>query len=429
MKKKLIYAAAVLIGMFTAGCDEMDQYPHNGVSPDNLTENDAQLLLTGLYNFCQYKPTNNGYIIGDMAGGDIVGGTSSNFTIPALIIQDRISPQGGMISGPWNGYYTGLYQFNTFIKSLRGMPATQSRNEMLGTACFFRGLYYYRLVTGWGAVPILDEPFNGAIASSPEEDVWAFVESNFQTAIDYCPSFSNKNYVSRQAAIAMMARTKLGQGKMAEAAKLAEQLIADSHFRLSDFYQTFNGGSQEEIFTFSNLEDENGIHLGALFYNRAHPNGGSYTFRPTDEVMNMFEENDNRKAASVITIDGSPMCNKFPGGELKTDPLIITRLAEMYLISAEAQGRSAGIGRLNELRAVRGLGPVSAASDEEYISLILDERRHELFGEGFRHFDLVRTGRYCQTVGVEERFKQFPIPERELTNNKLLVQNPLWATY
>ena len=38
-----------------------------------------------------------------------------------------------------------------------------------------------------------------------------------------------------------MARTKLAQGKMTEAAKLAEEVIGDANFSLADFDQIFRG--------------------------------------------------------------------------------------------------------------------------------------------------------------------------------------------
>lgn len=48
MKNFIISLLTVLL-VFATSCNEMDQYPHNAVSSDNLTEEDAQLLLTGLY--------------------------------------------------------------------------------------------------------------------------------------------------------------------------------------------------------------------------------------------------------------------------------------------------------------------------------------------------------------------------------------------
>jgi starch-binding outer membrane protein, SusD/RagB family len=136
----------------------------------------------------------------------------------------------------------------------------------------------------------------------------------------------------------------------------------------------------------------------------------------------MFEAGDLRAEMSVDTYDGLDVVNKYPSGQQGTDPLIVTRLAEMYLISAEAQGL-AGIGRLNELRASRGLGPVSVSTDEGYLNLVLEERRRELFAEGFRWVDLVRTGKAQEVLGLQDRELLMPIPETELLLNEKLEQN------
>ena len=42
MKNFIISLLTVLL-VFATSCNEMDQYPHNAVSSDNLTEEDAQL--------------------------------------------------------------------------------------------------------------------------------------------------------------------------------------------------------------------------------------------------------------------------------------------------------------------------------------------------------------------------------------------------
>ena len=87
------------------GCDSLlNQYPHNAVSSDNLTDQDAQLLLTGLYYYVQNKPTNNGYAAFDVLGGDLVRGGASGYLIPNLLIRDLVTEASGFVSGQWNGY-------------------------------------------------------------------------------------------------------------------------------------------------------------------------------------------------------------------------------------------------------------------------------------------------------------------------------------
>ncbi len=427
MKKISTLAATVLL--ILTGCGKwLDQYPHNAVSPDNLTDEDAELLLTGIYNIAQYKPTFNGYAMFDIIGGDLIrpGGTGTN--TPSLVVQGAIMPDGSMVSGPWNGFYAGLYQINTFISAIEKLEDSERRTEMLGTGHFFRGLYYYYLVTRWRNVPIVTEPTTEDIASSDEADVWDFVEGEFRMAAEMAPDFTTKNYVSKDAAKALLARTYLATGRKEEAAMLAEELIGSIEFSLAPSGEIFRGiSNKEEIFTYANLIEESSVNMSSYFYTKESPVGGSYTFCPTQEAMDMYLYTDSRRPVSVDIQGSNNVLNKYCSGDAGHDPLYVTRLSEMYLISAECQGLSGGLGRLNELRKFRGLEEVRPATEAEFLDAVLEERRLELFGEGFRWYDLVRTGKYESTIGIDTRYTVLPIPSRELTLNKKLRQHPLWT--
>ncbi len=91
MKNFIISLLTVLL-VFATSCNEMDQYPHNAVSSDNLTEEDAQLLLTGLYFYIQNKPTVNGYLTQDIVGGDLVRGGATGLKDPVLLVKDLVTP-------------------------------------------------------------------------------------------------------------------------------------------------------------------------------------------------------------------------------------------------------------------------------------------------------------------------------------------------
>lgn len=427
MKRIHLIITGILI-LTLSGCGKyLNQYPHNAVSPDNLTGDDAEMLLTGLYNIAQYKPTFNGYALFDIIGGDIIrpGGTGTN--TPSLVVQGAIAPDLQIVSSPWNGFYAGIYQINTFILSIENLADSDRKYEMLGTAHFFRGLYYYYLVTRWRDVPIVKEPITKDIAASPEAEVWDFIVSELEYAVGNAPEFSTKNYVSKEAAKALLARTYLAMGRKDDAAGLAEELIKDSRFALAPFDEIFRGiANKEEIFTFSNLVEESSINLSSYYYTKESPVGGSYTFCPTQEAMDMYLDIDNRKKVSVDIQGSNNVLNKYCSGDAGHDPIYITRLAEMYLISAECQGLAGGLDRLNQLRTYRGLPEVNPATEEEFLDAVLKERRLELFGEGFRWYDLVRTGKYESTLGIDTKYTVLPIPSRELTLNKKLKQHPLW---
>ncbi|MNX94237.1 SusD family protein [compost metagenome] len=304
------------------------------------------------------------------------------------------------------------------------MEASSRKDEILGVAHFFRGYIYYNLISRWGGVPVLQKNTTENVARNSEAEVWAFIESELNAAISQAPNYNNYYYVSKDAAKALMARVKLAQGKMPEAAALAEQLITVSNFKLDSFEKIFrNQQNTEEIFAFKNLTAESTITISTLFYTYAHPVKGSYAYAPANDVMQLFEDGDKRKAMSIDVYGSDNVINKYPSGQSGTDPIIVTRLAEMYLISAEAQGIS-GLGRLNELRNTRGLPSIFPIDDAAYLDAVLLERRRELLAEGFRWYDLVRLGKAKTDLGISNAQLKLPIPEKELVLNNLLEPNP-----
>lgn len=421
---KKIILALLTASIIISSCDILDKYPHDAVSRDSVSEEDLELLYTGLYCYSQYKPGFEGYFQNDMTGGDFFRGGGSVWPDAPSWIKDFFLPTNGWIQVPYTGYYALLYQINSFIEVAEKAPQSDKVRQMLGVAYYFRALDYYNIVTKYRIAPLMRVTSNDPQPNSTEEALWAFVNEDLEKALAMCPEYSTKYYVSLQAAKALAARAYIAQGKKAEAAKLADELITDPLFALDDFSKIFRGEANSEvIFTFANLPEENGIKFAGEFLQPAT------IYVPVPEVIALFTDNDKRKSISV-TVDGSEtVLNKYIN-KSSTDPIIISRLAEMYLISAEGKGlNGGGLARLNELRRARGLQDLSPApkNEEEFIDAILAERRLEFLGEGFRWYDLVRTGRYMKTTGLPEKYTVFPIPQRQLDLNTVnLQQNELW---
>lgn len=419
----------ILFIVLSASCGRyLDQYPHDGIQSEQISQKHARLLTTGMYNIAQYKPTFNGWALFDLIGGDIIrtGATSTN--TPKLMVESAIEPNISIVTSPWNGYFAGLYQINVVLEYIDKLPESEEKNHMLGTGHFFRGLYYYNLATRWRNLPIIRSSKGGELEIQQNEDkVWEFVISELKTSAELAPDFSDKNYVSSQAALGLLARTYLAVGMKEEAYKIAESLIQDERFGLAPFESIFRGKpNKEEIFTFANLVQESSVNMSSYYYTKDSGVGGSYNFCPTEDAMSMYSDNDLRKDISVSYQGTNPVLNKYCSGDAGQDPIYIVRLAEMYLISAECQGLENGLDRLNELRRYRGLENVNPSDEEAFLDAILQERRLELFGEGFRWYDLVRSGKFQSVVGVDEKYTILPIPARELSLNKNLHQHPLW---
>lgn len=277
----------------------------------------------------------------------------------------------------------------------------------------------------WGGVPLLRENTLDKLPRSPAADVWALIEEDLDTAASLLDTSESYYYVSRNAALALKARVMLSQGKMTEAARLAEDLITSGPYKLDSFDKIFRKKANTEIiFAFENISEESSINISDLFYTYGHPNKGQGVYRLPASTVELFGANDTRKEMSVINIAGTDCLNKYPSGQTGKDPVIVSRIAELYLISAEAQGRSKGVGRLNELRRERGLDDIYPASDAAYVDAVLDERRRELLGENFIYHDMVRTGRAVERLGIQKFQLLLPIPGKELQLNPLLEPNP-----
>lgn len=407
--------------LLTSCSGMLDIESHSAVSPGSITPKDLSALRMGMYNKVQNSPAREAYITFDIVGGDLMQGTGN----AKDLINGVLSSLNSIVSTSWNGYYNALYQVNNVLSIVEALPESDLRNLIVGEAHYFRAYIYHSLVTRWGGVPIqkvntMDKPFR-----DPEENVWAFIEEELETALAFLSTSPSFFYVSYDAAVALKARVMLERGKMTEAATLAEGLIKNGKYKLDSFDKIFRGKANTEvIFSFQCLAEESNITISTLFYTYAHPNHGSYVYRPTNDVMTMYDDKDKRKEVSIISVGAEPCINKYPSGQTGTDPVVMSRLAEMYLISAEAQGLTKGLGRLNELRKERGLETVDPKNEDEFMEYVLDERRKELLAEGFRYYDLIRTNKAKAVLGLKDYQLVLPIPGKEMISNPNLEPNP-----
>ena len=408
--------------LLTSCADSLNIYSHSAVAPESVTEKDLPALRMGMYNSVQNGPGARAFIFFDILGGTLA--TSSGN--PKDLIYGTLNPLNGYIASSWNGYFSALYQVNNLISITDNIDASHAlRNTAKGEAHYFRAYIYFCLASRWGDVPIIRRNTLELVSRDPISEVWDFIVEDLDMAISLLGTSSSYYYVSKDAATALKARTLLSAGKKTEAGLVAESLITSGKYRLDTYEKIFRKILNTEIiFAFENLSPESGNNIGDLFYTYAHPNKGQYAYRPTQEVMDMYEPTDTRRDISVTNVSGSNCINKYPSGQAGRDPVIISRLAEMYLISAEAQGRHTGIDRLNELRRFRGLTDIYPASDDAFIDAILLERKKELIAENFMYHDYVRTGKAASVLELLPHQHVLPIPGRELQLNPNLTPNP-----
>lgn len=155
-------------------------------------------------------------------------------------------------------------------------------------------------------------------------------------------------------------------------------------------------------------------------------------------------------ANTAVANDSTPFWNKWwdPNNTSVTSNseanVPIIRYAELLLIHAEAENEVNGptakaYKSINRVRTRAGLANLTAGlTKDQFRDSVYFERRLELVYEYQRWFDLIREKdasgngiliKSLQKVGktnVAEKHYLYPIPQTELDNNPLLVQNPLW---
>ena len=178
----------------------------------------------------------------------------------------------------------------------------------------------------------------------------------------------------------------------------------------------------------------------ALFFDDNADGSGQVKDRKyTNDVLATFTEGFATTKYSSNRSDGAATHDPS-----QTDnDIFVMRLAEAYLIYAEAEARAAGTtstlekgtGYINMLRS-RANNNVQKASYT--LDEVLDERSRELYFEGVRRTDLIRYGYFggnsgytwqwkagVQSGGKFEAYRNiFPLPSTELGANVNLKQNP-----
>ena len=332
----------------------------------------------------------------------------------------------------WSAIYKTVNIANNIIEKV---PAVNDvtldqaeRNKERGEAFFLRALSYFDLVRLWGNVPIVSSATQtpgdakGVTNSSPSQ-VYEFIEKDLDSAEILLPATVNRNRANQYTAKALKARLYLYQSSWAKAESYATQLINDSaDFKLVKPYNQFYAAknSSESIFEVDYTINNKNSYASNWF---ASPTtGGKKELLPTDEFITLLKDPNTggARAALIFTVSGVTYGNMNFHIATGEDQSYVLRLAEMYLIRAEARARQSklddGLKDLNVIRNRANVASiVTVTTTDELIDKIILERRLELAYESHRWFDLIRTKKAQQVLGITDVNKLLlPIPRQEI---------------
>ncbi|GGK67134.1 RagB/SusD family nutrient uptake outer membrane protein [Rufibacter glacialis] len=454
------------LSIFSSACDDfLDVEPTNGIEMNEAITDarSAQRAIQGIYSAFQ---SDDYYGLSYLFYQDLYAdnlGFNGTFTTHREVANRVINPSNLQIADTWTSIYAAIGRANWVIQSVQALGGltTDEKSAFIAEAKFLRALAYFDLVKVFGGVPIVTVALTnpGDIQNQPrstQEQVYAFIEQDLMEAEIGLEGTSNPSmpyFASDLAASALLARVYLQQGKWALAAQKATQVISSGKYSLATNFRdifsstgnTQNAGTSEVIFELAFSRDDQ----NALASSSAAPGTLGQRFNVTSGFFNVLTASQNAgdsRVEATAFFDAETnrrKIRKYNDVINNGDNVPILRLAEMYLIRAEANARLAAataaptqavVDDINRIRRRAGLPAVSLATNAAALTEILAQRRIEFAFEGMRFMDLKRYNLTCQVLNfcpasgtsADNSYRNlWPIPLQQIeTNPNLAPQNP-----
>ncbi|RNC84626.1 MAG: RagB/SusD family nutrient uptake outer membrane protein [Balneola sp.] len=379
------------------------------------------------------------------------------------------------------GAYEVIQEANLLINEIPdGLIDDATRDQYRGEALAIRALAYHLLVrayayepgqfsngptANWDAGVMLrtdattDLTDAEPVARSTVNQVYTQILADLTEAESLLSAnadlLSANGFATYEFVLGLRARVLLYQGEWAAAATAAQTAITASGLSLVS-----DSAGVGSMWFQANPEALFEIKVNASTENIAGSNANSglavYTSVqwvsqvPTNYTMDTYSADDWRLSGWYATCiqEGCTATNDEGVAVMKwngykgnfVDDIPFMRVAELYLIQAEAaakaSGVASGIAPLNTLRTARGLATVAAGDFADVTAFedeILLERTRELIVEGHRFWDLKRLGRAIPDGdgGTKMRADSYrllaPFGTAYQAVNPLAVENPDYA--
>lgn len=457
-----------------------DIKPENVLTDDNVITdaNSAEMACGGIY-----KAWKTFSIASIRAGMFCLTGSLNNNNIAGgqEFVTNELRDDNTLVSGYYQNLYNVINHATSLIANLKdadpsGLPETR-KAEILSEAYFNKAYAELTLLRSFGefwdtnsayGIVLYEEPVRNNIAKarSSVTDSYTLILDDLKKA-ENAPNYAGISYYANKISVkALRARVLLSMGNFSEAAKVADEVISEGTAQglvLEDNYiAIFEQGfsSPELLFSlYTSYPLQTIIEVRTQFKN--------YGWKKTNAVVKIADEligelNDGdllngegydprfgsaftiTKEADEYTESLSYDMNKYQMGEYSdpSDTYYLMRLAEVYLIKAEANAR---IGTATSLQAAREAlraitdragyneNYVDDIADNDLLTMIFKHKYMELCGENYEEwFDMVRyhvwDGMDITPYVASDRNLLMPIPREAIAGNNLLKQNPTYVS-
>lgn len=465
--EKIFLCSAAFVIMAFSACKKMVEIdpPINEIkselafSSDKLATNVLSGMYTGLSQSATqtiYLPLYNSLFADDLTYVGPNEGYNDAYNNSYTIFST--------LQGPvFTDWYATIYRANSIIDGLQKYQGTSDavKKQFTAEAKFFRAYCYFNLVNTFGEVPLVLTTEVSISAGQPKEtvaNIYKQIIADLTAAktdllLDYSASSGTSNTrlgVNHYVATALLARAYLFTGDYAAAEKNASEVIAATNL----YSLVPSANIATGVWVKDNLESIWQMSSPILPTNQYTNEAGSFLpasgtaaqFDIRETFRNLFSTTDLRRQnwmanyGSGTTAKVLPFKYKYTTNELAaaarvSESQTVLRLAEQYLIRAEARARiganlSGAREDMNMIRARANATESIATAQSELISEILLESRKEFFCEqAYRWYNLKRTGEADVVLpGLKPAYrpaaKLLPLPFAAIDANPNLEQNP-----
>ena len=441
--KKIQYILLTAISLSTVSCsDFLDQKPDNYISDAAViqTLSSAKAALNGAYHDLASSSYYGGQYFDagvNLAADNVTWTGSLNYYYD--FDTHQYSAENQLLSYAWYAIYATVNQTNQVIDKVTVLNdgSESERRRIIAEATVIRSLAFFDLARTWGNIPVVKQAtssptqFDG-VKQTKAKDVYQLVVDDVLAIYNDLSESSDRVHVTRSAADAFLARVYLYLEQWDKAEQYASKVIDNGNYALGTIHDLID--NKETAESIWELAYSSSFTNQQSTYWRSPDQGGRHEWGPSKELVQLLADptvGGDRKAF-YQDFSSAQVPNYFVGTlyhrSTLDDDVIIFRLAEQYLIRAEARANQQNVsGALSDLNIIRRRANISeivdVASTQELLNLIADERRVELALEPHRWFDLIRTGKAESVLGIKTYQTIFPIPYNDIQADKDLVQN------
>jgi len=452
MKTTFKYILAASIFFSLSSCKKfLDREPIAQVTPDNIfsTEKGAQSAVTGMYRtlLSPYSYGQSIVIVPEFSAQQV--NHAASYAEYTDFKSNTIRIDNPWVQNIWNASYATINAANNVVVKVNEMPhgaiSDAKKQQFIREGKFVRALSYFLLVRAFGDVPLIITPTgetdNLKVPRNATADVYAQIISDLKEATllpgNYGSTAETKGRATSNAAKALLAKVYLYNGATTniytDAARLASEVIASGGFSLQEDYASIwkTENTAESIFELQ-FDEQAANTLASV----SNPSPSMLFYAEGASIANMYEDTDKRKTFTIYQNTGDP---KYYIGKYRLfSPAVqnfpVIRLAELYLIHAEAQARVDGAvstAAYNSYKKVRDRAGISTPDNTSFsnvasfVTAVQKEKRLELLFEGEAWFDYCRTGLALTEMmsKADRNYFLYPIPDAERRINTMLSQN------